>query len=309
MQESKVTKVLLQLVPVLGVSVALISFLTTVQSKKKELSVSYLGSDPLIAVDSGPATSDLKVDYKGSAVKSLNKMNFAIRNTGSVAIKAEDVKEPLTLSFQNGVNILSALVERTRPTLTFRTVASAGANSVSFDFPLLNPGDEAFVAVYVYNSVPTMPQVTGRIVDVKQIEQADSSGNRHPAPLGFVTQTGARRTVFWTLIVVNIVAAGLMCFALVAVADDFRKGRKWKSRWQQAYDAARTEYNEKNFPGNTVRFPPPLDYLSEKGIPPKEYPLADSWGELSGFILVFSGLAIAWVLTALSQYSSIRSFP
>jgi hypothetical protein len=122
-------------VPIVSVTIAAIALLTTVAARKKELTVTYLGSDKLVSVDAGGLQPGLRVEYEGQPVSSLLKMNFVLRNTGATAIKGEDIKEPLALAFSKEISLLNAVLERTNPSeFTFRIAINKEQRLVSTIF-------------------------------------------------------------------------------------------------------------------------------------------------------------------------------
>jgi len=178
------------------------------------------------------------VEFQGQAIRSLLKMNFAIKNTGSIAIRAEDIKEPLGLVFPDGVQVLNAAVEKTVPDFTFHTSLEASRTALSYDFPLLNPGDEAYVAVYVYNSPPRQPTARGRIVDVRQIGFLDSSAAKQPNPFPYLPSDSVRRVAYWVLLAFNCSLALVFAAMFIKAAAELIQWRDWLKKWADEYEKA-----------------------------------------------------------------------
>jgi len=92
--KEKRTKWVQLLVTIIGVAIAIASLLFGLSLRKKELTVIFRGSDSLVEVG-GILGEDVAITYRGEHIRSLSKVNLLLRNTGALAIKAEDVKEPL----------------------------------------------------------------------------------------------------------------------------------------------------------------------------------------------------------------------
>lgn len=105
----------LKIVPVLALLVTAIGLYLSVQARKKEISCEYIGSSRLVSITAGGIPSDVKMEYHGQPVQSLSKLGFVLRNTGSAAIKRDDVLEPIKLVFPPTVRILNSTVDGTSP--------------------------------------------------------------------------------------------------------------------------------------------------------------------------------------------------
>jgi hypothetical protein len=301
-ERSTIIRALQVLVPIVGLGVAIVSILLAAAARKKELTFVFLGRDKLISLDAGGISSDVKVEYNGKPVMSLTKMRFVIRNTGSSAIKGEDVREPLTLYFSTGTQLLNSAVDRTLPTeFTFQTVADQAARSVTCTFPLLNSGDEAYFSVFALNSTGEIPEVRGRIVDVKEILSEDDSQRQQASPLPFTSSAGTRRVLYWVLFGFNCFAFSLAAGLTGAFAIQFLRIKQWELRWREKLAPDRDEVS-------------PIEgfyykaELTRRGIPPNPASQYDNWKEFLGGTLVLTVVALLFAGSAVFMFFSPRGY-
>jgi hypothetical protein len=297
-------------VPILSVTIAAISLYIALASKKKELSFTYLGSENLVSV-SNIVIPGLQMNYEGKAITSLTKMRFVLRNEGASAIKAEDVKEPIKLEFANDVQLLSSIVERTMPEkFSFTATLTSDRKLVECKFNLLNSGDEAYFAVYVHNSSTKIPNLTCRIVDVKQpaisIEQI-----RRREPLGFIANTGIRSAIYWILSVLHGALAVLLLVVWLGEAIRFIRSSIWESRYRKRFLSLCSELEEKDEKASIYKIRPAYlfsekpELFQEKGIPkPVGSGFILDWKGLLGFSLIFVALVVFLALSSLYIFTS-----
>lgn len=309
-EKSSLVRIIQVLVPIVGVGVAIVGLLIGLAGRKKDLVCSYLGSDKLVSLDAGGVSDAVKVDYQNQTVTSLMKMRFVIRNTGSSAIKGEDVREPITFVFPKSVRILNSAVDRTSPmAFNFQVISNPSDNTVSCNFPLLNSGDEAYFSVFTYNSTPVVPEIRGRIVDVKEIEHLDESQRQQANPIPFVTSIGVRKVFYWVAFVFNTLCASLtLGFALYAIGL-FVRLRLWWSKWKKAFDKNR----EFVFKSQGNKPSAVLDYLAEEelkkqGVPKKPDSLYDDWTDLFSGTLVLLVVCSIFFISAVFMYHSPRGY-
>lgn len=313
LEKSKLVRVVQVLVPIVGVAVAAIGLLIGLAGRKKELVCAYLGADKLVSLDAGGISSAVKVEYEDQTVTSLVKMRFVIRNTGSLAIKGEDVLEPVTLYFPKSVKLLNTSVDRTLPVrFNFEVALNPADNTVTTRFPLLNSGDEAYFSVFTYDSTPITPEVGGRIVDVIGIESLDDSQHQQSNPFPFTSSIGVRRVVYWVVLSFNALCAILISGVGVYAIVIFARQRFWWSRWRKTFEEKRRlladEYK---------RPPPPpamvLDYrtkqeLKKQGIPEEPDSPYGGWKDLLGGTLVLTVLAALFAVTTFFMLHSPRGY-
>lgn len=313
-EKSKLIRILQVLGPIVGTAVAVIGLLVGFASRKKELVCAYLGADKLVSLDAGGISAAVKVEYENQTVTSLVKMRFVIRNAGSSAIKGEDVLEPITLYFPQSVKLLNSSVDRTLPArFNFEVVSNTADNTVSIKFPLLNSGDEAYFSVFTYDSTPVSPEVRGRIVDVREIENVDDSQHQQANPFPFTSSIGVRRVLYWAVLSFNALCAILIVGVAVYGIATFARLQFWWSRWRETFDETRRAVAEK-YKGTTS--PPPigaLDYMAKQelrkqGIPSEPSSPYEDWMDLLGGTLVLSVLATIFFVTTLFMFHSPRGY-
>jgi hypothetical protein len=316
-QNVTLSRLLQIVVPVASVAIALTSLFLGLSARRKELSCIYLGSERLVSVSYSMAP-DLSVRYHGEPVTSLTKMSYVIRNAGAVAIKGTDIVEPLELDYPDGTKILNAGVDSTIPP-EFSFSAMPKDNSVSLGFALLNPGDEAYVAVYVYNSDPRYPKLRGRIVDV-HLSQASDVRDSQGRALPFISNSSTRKITFWTLLGVNgVIGMGLFGLWLYAAWETAAASR-WRRRWKAAYAMAIEELKEADKPAHE-RLTKSMDkagfnsqylgkgaqnLLRQKGIPEPPTSGFDTATEALGITILLVGLSASFLFTCLYIYTGPR---
>jgi hypothetical protein len=316
------TKALQIVVPLTGVTIAVISLVFTLAAKRKELTCSYLGSDKVVSLEVRGIDPQLKMEFLGQPVASLVKMNFVLRNTGAAGLKADDVKEPLGLQFPEEVSIVNSVEERTTPSgFSFHTTALRDRRLVTLDFLLLNSGDEAFFSVYLCNSKPALPQFRGRVVDVTRLLMLDDSVLGRPNPFPLANSRAVRRVTYWILFSFNVLLSLLVLSIIVGVSKSYVGHLVWRSRWGARYDEAARHVEEavraavaSTARGHPTRMALELERkvrlgkaLKEAGIPPSSYSI-DSLTEYLGTTLVLTVFLVLFASTSYFLYSSPRGY-
>jgi len=327
-EKSRLARNLQIAISIVGVTVTVSSFLINFAARKRELSCVLLGYEKLISLQPTAVAPNIKVELDGLHITSLSKINLVIRNTGSVAIKGEDVKEALRIEFPSEVKLLSAYVERTTPSdFSFTVAPEKQRNSVACTFLLLNSGDEAYISVYVFNSEPAPPRLVGRIVDVNRFLTiaGETRNNRNPFP--FVTSIGSRRALYWTLLFLNF-GLGLLCLGLIVGGFiTFPRYHRWAQRWKAEYERLRSEAFESlkeqfakidaddswTESENRNRKHIYLDSATKEaarrtGVPIQPISLYDTWGELIAGSMFFVSVSAFFTLTFLFIYGSPRPY-
>ncbi|MFQ5663068.1 MAG: hypothetical protein ACE5HL_04490 [Terriglobia bacterium] len=306
----RATRWLQVLLGVIAVGITLAALVISLSLRKKELTVIFRGSDSLIEVGGGLETS-LSIEYRGKAIRSLSKARIVVRNSGAAPIKAEDVVEPLILAFgesieapETGVEVvvietteametevLDAVVERTSPPFRFEVGAPASPsspNTVWCRFALLNPGDEAHIAVYIQGSKVGPPRAFARIVGVNDILVRDESRQTGSPVFQLWGRLGA--TIFKGVKVYNWIIIGMSSIFLTAGWYYFLKMRSWKSKYE-------TRWNEMmSMGGEAKNEKETLDWAAEFARIPSR-PSVSLWDSWSGafwwnivlvFLLIFA---------------------
>jgi hypothetical protein len=311
-EKSKLIRILQALAPIVGTAVAVIGLFIGLSGRKKELVCAYLGSDKLVSLDAGGISAAVKVEYQGQPVTSLMKMRFVVRNTGSSAIKGEDVREPITLYFPKAVQLLNSSVDRTSPTqFTFQVVPNPADNTVICSFPLLNSGDEAYFSVFAYNSIPVAPEVRGRIVDVREIQNVDDSRHQQANPFPYTSSPGVRRVLYWVLVTFNAILCLLFAVLDVALAWAFAEFKAWKTKWQSKWDDAQTAVGA-SLKAGTVKLSDRDTALAQellkRGVPKRPDPPYANWKGFFRVTFVLSVLSLLFAGSTIFEFLSFRGY-
>jgi hypothetical protein len=256
-----------------------------------------------------PCPPEMRVEYNGQPVSSLIKMKFVFRNTGSSAIKGEDIREPVRLYFPKSVLLLNSSVDRTSPSqFSFESTVDSQNSAVNCSFSLLNSGDEAYLSVYAYNSEPAMPEVRGRSVDVRQIQSSDDSQKPQTNPFPFTSSLGVRRVLYWVLVLFN--ALQIILFTLVEgkLISEFVHYKIWSEKWGKAYSTAAAAVAAAPRAAGTTAGAALDAELIKKGIPNRPGVTFADWKTFLGGTLVFSVLVFLSVGTTLFILFSPRGF-
>jgi hypothetical protein len=308
-QKASLSRLLQTLVPIAGVTVAIAGIAIGYSYRKKELSAVYLGTEKVVSPEVGGVQSDLRIEFRGQNIRSLVKMSFVLRNNGAGAVRIDDVKEPVQLVFPQEVKLLNTLTEKTTPVaFLFHSTLAPDQNTVALDFLLLNSGDEAYFSVYVYNSQPQLPQLKGRIVDVRSMQLLDQSGSGIKNPLPFVTSHAARMTLFWSLFGFNLALVILFLGLFTGLGIIFFRFRRWTKIWKAKYDDAVKKVNTQE-PTTRGDFQAALNRALADGYIPKRPKSAyETWRDFFQGSLVFLTFAALFGLTTAFLYLSPRAY-
>src|SRR6266436_9952160 len=85
------TRVLQFLIPTAGVTVAIISVLLSVASRKKELTCTLLNSTRLVSENLGGISPDMRVEFRGQPIYSLFLLTFGLQRDVSAAVRSRRV--------------------------------------------------------------------------------------------------------------------------------------------------------------------------------------------------------------------------
>jgi hypothetical protein len=240
-----VVRLLQVFMPIVGVSVAVISLLLTVAARKKELTCTLTSSTRLVSENLGGIHPDLHVEFRDQPITSLSKLSFNFRNTGAAAIKGADVVEPVRLEFPLGTKLLSATVDKTLPQqFNFSATVSPDSRYVLLSFSLLNAGDEAQFSVYVLNSSLQQPIFLGRIVDVSQMVYSDAVGGAvttGSAVVPLIRSHPVRSVLRWVLSVVFAALALFFIGLWIGGIVSYVGYLPWKWKFKKQYDEIFTE--------------------------------------------------------------------
>lgn len=172
--------------------------------------------------------------------------------------------------------------------------------------------------MYTFDAEPKYPRLRGRIVDVRMTQTSDPRDS-HGRPLPFIANSGMRKVVFWTLLIVNgFIGVGLFVI-WVAMCWDTASARHWRKRWEAPFVAAVEELKDTNkleydwikkkmTEGRVPSFlnPSTKEVLQKKGIPEPSSPSFDTVGEGLAATLIFLGMTAVFTFTCLYIYTAPR---
>lgn len=280
---------------VIGAAIALTSLVISLSLRKKELTVIFLGSDSLVELGGG-IQGDVDMTYRGEHIRSLSKVSLILRNAGAQPIKEEDVKEPVLITFAGDVEVLSSRVERTSPAFPIEVDPCSGTsvkNCLVCRFRLLNPGDEAQIAVYVQGSNISPPTAFARIVDVKEVSVRDES-RRVGSPIYMIW--GQYGTVLLrSVLLYNYLLVGLAALVALAGLWSFVRFRRWRrvheARWNEFFAEFSKVQGDEERQKVSAKFP---------GVQPKPEAPYSTWTGLLIWNFVFSVvIVLSWLNIAL----------
>jgi hypothetical protein len=232
---------------ILGVFIALATFFLNANLRRKELTFTYLGADNLVHIERKGLADTLSIQYGNVPINELYKLTFTVRNSGSTAIKAEDIKEPLEIVFPEGFSLLgSPSIEETRPQFTARLDKNeSNSHMLNLTFPLLNPGDELRVSVDSLYLGKQSPVLVGRIVDVKQITNVDASTSKTDSRtvLPFIQNATLRHAVYWTLVAFDGIAGAFFVVIGFFQISKFLRYQIWQKKWGQQYRKTEDQFD------------------------------------------------------------------
>jgi len=307
-------KVLQILVPIISASIALISLLVGIAARKKELTCTLVSSSTIVSVNPGGIHPDIKVEFRGQPIGTLSKLTFSLKNSGSGAIRVDDIKEAVRITFPSTSKVLNANVEGTSPQhFTFSVRLDPAVNTVICDFPLLNPGDEAFFSAYVQSGPSIKPLFEGRVVDVSQMLYIDrSETERNPLPR-FLSSHSVRSVLRWVLVAIYcglaLFFAGVWIFELARHVMRSLWMKKHRIQFAKALEEIMREEAQK--PKEHRRSDWSIDWdaaykVREKGAPKRPLVIWRSFAGLLGGSLLLLALSAIGAITASLAFVALR---
>jgi hypothetical protein len=159
-----------------------------------------------VIVSDARGIEKLQFIYDGQPVRSVGKLDFALRNSGRSVIRAVDVVSAPTIAFING-RILDVRVTGLAPSgLQASWVLDEGKTRVEFRLPLMNPDDTLNVTLLV-SPADAPISASARIAGVRDLVFV-------PAETA-ATSVAAR--VPWTFWVVASFTAGCLLLGMTAM--------------------------------------------------------------------------------------------
>lgn len=144
--------------------------------EKKELTVISAGSTPLVS-NTVDITSKFSISFNGKSVEQPVLFTIQIQNTGNKEIRTEDYTQPITVIFNQDIEVLEAFVN------VGWIAVNKFDTSVKLSDALINPGDSFTLSVVLNNkSKTTLVQynVQGRIAGVGKIKNTTHSEPLRP---------------------------------------------------------------------------------------------------------------------------------
>ena len=161
-----------------GLAVAL--YIYRGQAKYKEVSTGTISSRSVVEVD-GEIAEQLEVTYSGKKVNSAGMSVLVLRCTGNLPILATDFIKPISVTFPDGTQVLSALVYREWPK-NLEAKLETAASEVYIAPLLLNPLDALELQILTSPS-GSQPTVTLSAIDVPKLERLEFIGSSTSATI------------------------------------------------------------------------------------------------------------------------------
>jgi hypothetical protein len=136
--------------------------------KKKSLSYEILTDTELISVHK-EAKERVEILFDGKPAKNVSLLVVRIINNGNVPITSSDFEIPLSLNFEEKVNILSAEVNKSSEK-SLKPVISLSANKIILEPILLNSKDSFEIKILI-NNYDNPFEIESRIIGVKEIRE------------------------------------------------------------------------------------------------------------------------------------------
>jgi len=166
----------------ISILVAVISIILSVHFYKKSkrtarLALAFSPPTWLVNVDRDAAGRDIDkeadrilISYDGNRVRNAFIVQGRVINRGNTPLKEQDVHRPLTFSFAEGAQLLSAAISDANPIGLDADIEIVNASSARLNFDLLNPGDTVLVT-FVSTGKRKTPTPSARIEGVSRLER------------------------------------------------------------------------------------------------------------------------------------------
>lgn len=158
------------------------------------------------------ALEKLEIRYDNKPIQNISQISFALVNTGKKPILAKDLITPPTLIFQEGAEILDAIIEHGSPkNLEATFTINNQKRTIEIRFPLLNPSDVVKFNVIVGGRMPAF-EANARIYDIKDLSILDRTKELDKQP--------RRRS--WTVYTVSVFTTFCLLLLLGGALPDWR---------------------------------------------------------------------------------------
>jgi len=129
-----------------------------------ELQVKTL--DHSVVIEKPIKLDGLVISYRGENLDELSKSTFTITNTGRVPIVKDEFVKPLIIEFSNKLNVIEVKIDEMNPNnIDAKLIFDKTEGKVTFDIPLLNPGDQIIFSALAKTSEIKFT-ATARIVGI-----------------------------------------------------------------------------------------------------------------------------------------------
>jgi hypothetical protein len=309
-KEESLIKSILPWFSLVGVVVAVFTFFTNANLRRKEISCTYLGASSIVHIDRGSLQGPLSIFYRDVPVNELFRTSFVIQNTGSSAIKAEDIKEPVQLVFPRGYQLLSPpSLDDTSPHFSASVTADPNnSNILNISFVLLNPGDQMWISANAIHVTDEAPKLIGRIVEVKRIKNVDASkGNSESAePLPHLQNTILRKSIYYSLLIFNFAISAFFLVMFVIGQFQFIRLKIWTSKWADHVNKFLNEHHKdlkidvrNSAWDNVLNRSGIVKELRNAGLPKKPSSFTGDWG---GYFAMSSTFLVLFIFPAFNFY-------
>ena len=194
----------------MGMIAVLLTLIFGIRSEQiKVLQVQYMANLSLLRAEAITGEK-ITVSYGNQSIANLSKLLGRLRNTGSVPILAQDIEEPLTLSFESG-RILEIEISQTHPQ-RIPTRTSHDDRSATISHGLLNPGDWIEFQILVDGTVD-WPRPSFRISGIPEPSVS------HPAQfqtIRSITLPALPRSVQYMFLAIVSIAT-IACFVFAGI--------------------------------------------------------------------------------------------
>jgi len=157
------------------VAIVVSIFLWWTQRRRKALSYEIISRTSLLSIED-EIKGKLEIFFDGKPVQDVHLIVFKIVNSGNVPIVSTDYERPVSLTFGENPQILSAEVSETNPD-NLRASVDIEATRVVLGRVLLNSGDSITLKFLV--SQLGEVSVDGRIVGVKEMRERTARGTEN----------------------------------------------------------------------------------------------------------------------------------
>jgi len=135
-----------------------------------------------VIVSRSEGLDKLQFVYDGTSVPSLSRLEFALTNTGRTPIRQADIVAPPQVRVRNGRILDVRMISAVPNNLAVAPTLDPSQNTVSFAFPLLNPGDTARFSLLISTDRAEV-EAAARIAGVDSLEYvATPAGARRSRP-------------------------------------------------------------------------------------------------------------------------------